>query len=467
MPDARFDGALVASAVLALCLGLLARYGVVFTPDSPGFVGAADALAAPGGLLDGAALRQQAAPVAFYRPPLYPLLILAARGIAGAHWPGLLVAAQLALAFAATLAFHRALLALTGSRALALLGALAQATSFALATHIAILADSFYASLLCLAFSRAAIAGLGDGLGPGAALWVGAALGAGTLLREVGAYTGLLWLPLIVAAAWPRGRQGVLSAVAAALVPMLGVVGLMLAWNYARTGQAFLTTVGQIVYFQALLPLVRQGLPVFAADPALQEAAAASLRSYDVAELHALSAALFSQTGLDAVAIARLAARTWRQAWIAHPAAMATAVLSRIKAHHFLTLFLPLENIATVPLWVEQQAPLLARFDRLGRAAMRFDDPGLVLLWLLALACRAIAAAMALAFLLVPFLALRQLRASPGARLALAAWPVLPGTVALHALVHLEIRYFAPAMPLAIGGAMWCAARLLACRCRA
>lgn len=460
----RFDGIAVAAAALALSGALLLRYGIIFAPDSPGFIGAADALGLPGGLLDGSPLRQLPVPVAFYRPPLYPLLILGARQVAGPMWPGLIVAAQLAMAFAATTTLHRALFRLTGSRLLAVLGTLAQASSPALVTHQSILADSFYASLLCLAFGLAALEGLGGGLRPRAALVVGTLLGLGTLLREVGAYTGLLWLPLVAAAAAPLGRGNVLRAVPAALLPMAAAVAGLLGWNLARTGQAFMTTVGQIVYFQALLPLARRGLGVLAVDPALQAASAKALQRFEVPELHQLSIALFQDHGLDAVAIARLGSRAWRLAWLHHPGAMAAATLDRIKAHHFLTLFLPLENAATVPLWAEQRAPLLARFDRLARAALRFDDPGLVLLWLGALACRAVAAAMAVMFLLVPPLAGQRLRTDPRARIALAAWPVLPGTVVAHALVHLEVRYFAPAMPLAIAAAMWCTSHLIARR---
>lgn len=455
--DGAADGLAIAGLVLALCLVLLARYGIVTPPDTGSFVDSADALMRPGGLSGDATLREDAIPRAFYRPPLYPLLIAAARGISGTAWPWLLVALQLALATLATVAFHRGLLALCRVRWLAALGALAQATTFALATHVAILADSLYASLLCLAAAVLLLRGMGGGLGAGGALLVGTLLGAGTLLREVGAYTGLLWLPLVAVAALPRGRRAASVAILAALLPMACVVCGMLAWNVARTGEAFLTTVGQVVYFQALLPLAGRGLMVFAADPVLVAAASEAMQAMTLPEVDRLNRLLFSEYGLNAIQISRLAQRAWRLAWQDHPLPMLLATLERIKGHHALTLFLPLENAAHVGLWAEGVPPLLARFDRLLRAALGGRELGLVPLALAALACRAVAAALFACYLLVPWRAWCA-RGEQAARLALATWPVWPATLLLHALVHLEIRYFAPVLPLAIAGAVWVAA---------
>jgi hypothetical protein len=451
--DARFDGVLVAALVLALTLALLARYGIITPPDTGSFTDAADALARPGGWLDAAPLRAEPFPRAFYRPPLYPLLIDAARWIAGAAWPQLLIGLQLGLAALATIVFHRGLLALCGVRWLAALGALAQATTFALATHPAILADSLYASLLALAAGVLLLRGMAGGLGLGAALLVGALLGAGTLLREVGAYTGLLWLPLVAVAAPPR-RRG--ATVLAALLPMLAAVGGLLAWNYARAGEVFLTTVGQVVYFQALLPLARRGLAVFAVDPVLAQAALRAMHAMTLEEVDRLNRVLFADHGLTAIEISRLAGSAWKRAWLDHPLPMALAALDRIRPHHALTLFLPLENAAHVGLWAEGTPPLLARFDRLLRAALH-GELVLIPLALAALLSRVVAAGLFVAWLLLPWRAWRD-RGEQAARLALAAWPVWPATMALHALVHLEIRYFAPALPLAIAGAVWVAA---------
>jgi hypothetical protein len=455
----RADGLTIALLVACLQLWLLARHGIITPPDTGSFIEAADALAAPGGFLDASPLAAVAIPRSFYRPPLYPVLIIAARVLAGEAWAELIVGLQVLVAGIATMAFNRALLALVAVRWLAALGTVAQATTFALATHPALLADSLYASLLCLALAILLRRGMAQGLGPRDGLLVGALLGTGTLLREVGAYTGLLWLPLVLAAAQPRGRRGALVAVGATLLPMAGVVGGMLAWNLARSGQPFLTTVGQIVYFQALLPLARRGLDVFATDPVLADAAAQAIRRVELEEIDLLNTLLWRAHGLDAIAIARLAGRAWGAAWRRYPLAMAAATLGRIKAHHALTLFLPLENAAHVGLWATGVPPLLARFDRLARAAVTNREPDLLAMAMAALACRAVAVWLLARYLLVPWLARRRLHDEPAARLALAAWPVWPATLGLHALVHLEIRYFAPTLPLAIAAAVWSAAR--------
>ncbi len=121
--------------------------------------------------------------------------------------------------------------------------------------------------------------------------------------------------------------------------------------------------------------------------------------------------------------------------------------------------FIPLENFALVPLWTEGSPRLLARFDRFMRAALAGTDAALVALFLLAALCRAAGLALSAAFLATPVVAARVWRQAPGALLALACWPILPATLGLHALVHLEIRYFVPAMPALLAAATWTLAR--------
>lgn len=449
----RFDGVLVAGAMLAGLAWWLARLGPVEPPDTGSFAAAAAALAAPGGGWFGNAdLHATALPWSFYRAPLYPLLILAAQSLLGAAWPWGLVTMQLALAALATFAFHGALAGLAGSRVLALFGALAQGFSFAIVLHPAILSDSLYASLLCLALALLLRGGVAGGLRPTRALLAGTCLGLATLLREAGAYLHLLWLPLILVAGGggPR-RVGIALLV---LGPMLAAPLALGWWNLVRTGSPFLSTVGQVVYLQALLPLAAQGLPVFQGDPLLAQTAAATMPPFTNVEVVALNQALFAEHGMLAPQLAALAQASWARAWTEYPAAMAVASARRIRAHYLFTLFLPLENFAQVALWAEGAPRLMARFDRLLRAALNTGAPELLLGALLLLACRGLAAGAMLGFLAAPLTALRR-RGDQRARLAAACWPILPGTLALHALVHLEIRYFTPALPAAIAASMW------------
>jgi hypothetical protein len=455
-----WHGAVVAVLALAVQGWWLWQLGPVMAPDAGSFMAAARELAAPGGgFLGPGRLHESALPWSFYRAPGYPLLILLHQALWGEGWAWGLVGLQLALAGAATLAFHRALLALTAHRGLALFGSLAQATSFAMVVHPAILSDSLYASLLCLALALLLQGGVAGGVGARSALAAGLLLGLATLLREVGAYLNLLWLPLALVALRPRLRNRAVGMLLFA-APMLAAPLALLAWNAARTGSPFLTTVGQVVYFQALLPLAARGVAVFATDPALAQAAGLAFPPFTNVEVVALNQHLFQHHALEAPALARLAGATWRHAWAAHPLRMAGAALARIKAHYVFTPFIPLENFALVPLWTEGTPRLLARFDRFLRAAMAGDDAATVALALLAVMSRAAALVLSGAFLATPVVAARAWRLAPGAKLALACWPILPTTLGLHALVHLEIRYFVPAMPALLAAACFTLAQL-------
>jgi hypothetical protein len=455
-----WHGGVVAVLALAVQAWWLWQLGPVLPPDSGSFIAAARELAGPGGgFLGPGRLHEAALPWSFYRAPGYPLLILLHEALWGAFWAWGLVGTQLLLAGAATLAFHRTLLALTQHRGLSLLGGLAQAGSFALVVHPAILSDSLYGSLLCLALALLLQGGMAGGVGLGTAFAAGLLLGLATLLREVGAYLNLLWIPLALVAL----RPGALNRAAGLVVfaaPMLAAPLALLAWNAARAGSPFLTTVGQVVYFQALLPLAARGVAVFATDPVLAQAAGLAFPPFTNVEVVALNHHLFQPHALEAPALARLASATWRHAWAEHPWRMAGAAASRIKAHYLFTPFIPLENFALVPLWTEGSPRLLARFDRLTRAALAGTDAALVALFLLAALSRAMALALSAAFLATPLVAARAWRHAPGAKLALACWPILPATLGLHALVHLEIRYFVPAMPALLAAACFTLAQL-------
>lgn len=455
-----WHGAVVAALALMVQGWWLWQLGPVLPPDSGSFIAAARELAGPGGGFVGPGrLHEAALAWSFYRAPGYPLLILLHEALWGASWAWGLVGLQLLLAGAATVAFHRALLAITLHRGLALFGSLAQAGSFALVVHPAILSDSLYASLLCLALSLLLRGGMEGGVGLRAAFAVGLLLGLATLLREVGAYLNLLWIPLVLAALRPGLRHRAVGLVVFA-APMLAAPLALLAWNAARTGSPFLTTVGQVVYFQALLPLAARGVAVFATDPVLAQAASQAFAPFTNVEVVALNHHLFQPYALEAPALARLASATWRYAWAEHPLRMAGGALARIKAHYLFTPFIPLENFALVPLWTEGSPRLLARFDRLMRAALAGTDAALVALFLLAALCRVAGLALSAAFLATPVVAARAWRQAPGARLALACWPILPATLGLHALVHLEIRYFVPAMPALLAAACFTLAQL-------
>src|SRR4051812_42277654 len=82
------------AAIAVLKIVLLAVYGPIFTPDSGGYVGYAQAMRASTAWLSDAGLSQGATPLFAIRMIGYPAVIAAAMTLFGSAWPVVLVLIQ-------------------------------------------------------------------------------------------------------------------------------------------------------------------------------------------------------------------------------------------------------------------------------------------------------------------------------------------------------------------------------------
>jgi hypothetical protein len=140
------------------------------------------------------------------------------------------------------------------------------------------------------------------------------------------------WFP---ACSWIAARPGRrLRSLCLAFLPIVAVCSWMAANNFARSGHAVITTSRQVVMVQAVLPLIKKGLPVFDGDDLFDRTARDTLRGDDYGRIEELNKNLFL-AGLTAPEIADEATRRYFRAWLRFPAAMLVATVGATTSSRF------------------------------------------------------------------------------------------------------------------------------------
>jgi hypothetical protein len=515
MPASRTEWiAIPATALLAALpvLAALAVFGVIETPDSPGYIAYAAQLrhALPTGP---ALLREAPAPITLFRMGGYPVLLAALQSLTP-HWRLATVLLQIAALSALAAASRRAALRLGAAPGPALAAALLPATGFGVVVQLCILTDALYAALAAGAALALATppTRTTPSTPPGRAslrpaLAAGLMLALATTLREATPLLALAYLPLALlpdpaaphSAVPRRGRRTVPVPLLHALLvvlPALSVAAAQIAWNVGRGAGPVLTTSRQTVMVQAVLPLLRRhpdllapepsapplpapgrpasppspATPDAAADATFDAAARATIGAGEYGRIDDLHRQLFA-AGLDAPAMASAAGRLYRRAWLRHPGAMLLATLGNLR-HEFLALpFQPVDTVGALMVYAGWPRPA---FDRLNvewsalRHAPSASTRAAAALWIAAdVLTRLLGSLIALAAILSPWLpaawwpAHRRAAAGPAPaprrpalppdtlRRLRGLWLVCAGFVALYAPVHVEPRYLVPIVPLA------------------
>ncbi len=440
-----------AIALAAACPALLALavFGVIETPDSPGYIAYAAQL--HGALPTGdALLREAPSPITLFRMGGYPALLAALQSLTP-RWRLATVLLQIAALSALAAATHRTARRLGASPARALAAALLPATGFGVVVQLCILTDALYAAL-----AAGAALLLAARPGPRPALAAGLMLAFATTAREATPLLALAFLPLAcLTEARPAPAARRLACALLLLAPPFATAAAQVAWNAERGAGPVLTTSRQTVMVQAVLPLLRRHPDLLAPGPdatpedaRFDAAARDTVGGGEYARIDDLHRRLFAE-GMDAPAMAAAAGRLYRRAWLAHPAPMLLATLGNLR-HEFLALpFQPLDTVGALMVYAGWPRPAFDRLNvewaalRHGRALAAFWIAADVLTRLLgtAIACFAIAA---------PWLpATRRATPPDTLRRLRGLWLVCAGFVALYAPVHLEPRYLVPIVPLA------------------
>jgi hypothetical protein len=272
-------------------------------------------------------------------------------------------------------------------------------------------------------------------------LYVGLLLATAMSLREATIFIAIAFVPAVWIAAG-AGRR--LRWLCLSFLPLLAMTASLMLANYIRSGYAVLTTSPQIVMVQALLPLQREGLPLFSDDTLFDRTARETLRGDDYNSIFALNDKLFV-AGLSAPQIAAEARHRYFRTWRRFPVAMALASLGRYHERYLALPFHPLSAARLLRLYSGRPSPWISNPGMLWQEAqMRSASAAF---WLLVYgATRVVGTVIGVLAVVAPFFLLRN--GDHRARAVLGMWFICVGFVAVYLPVHLNERYLVPLIPL-------------------
>ena len=430
--------------LVAALPGLVAflTYGAIEAPDSGGYISYAEQLRSGNLPTDAALLKESPEPISLYRTPGYPALIAVTQSLFGTAWKATLVLLQIIAHAALAVTLYRTAVLLRLSQYLAIFVALLPSVGLGLVMQISLLTDAIYAALLGFAALWLVQATLRPSrIAPVA---IGIALASAMLLREAtmfiaGGFVAAVWIALR-----PENRLHWFSC---AFLPIIFVTALMAGTNYMRSGRPIITTSTQVVMIQAVLPLVKQQLPIFDGEDLYDRTARDTLRGDEYAKIDELNRKLFL-AGLNAPEMAEAATRRYFRAWWRFPGSMFIATISRYRDHFLALPFYPTVTLRYLVVYAGLPRPTFTDPARLWKKLLwkgNLNASGAA--WLMIdLVTRVIGIAMGLAAMAAPFLLINQ--NDDRGRVLLGTWLIGASLLAVYFPVHLDIRYLVPLIPL-------------------
>ncbi len=141
----------LAAAAAVPSLLALAVFGIIETPDSPGYISFAEEIrtfAVPSG---SALLQSSASPISLYRIGGFPALLAMLQSIQPHYWRLLLVLLQILVQSVLVILTYLTALKLYATPRLALLASFLPALGFAVVANICVLTDSLYSAAIAAA----------------------------------------------------------------------------------------------------------------------------------------------------------------------------------------------------------------------------------------------------------------------------------------------------------------------------
>lgn len=399
------------------------------------------------------------APAALLRPYGYPLLVAAAKLLAGPWFALLLGILQATVSVGVLGLFLWVAGGLLKDRRLLAGVTLLYALSGFVLFDVALLTDSLYASLFLIVLLVLGAQIQGRLIpGPTGASLLGLAWAASLSLRDVGLFHTVLPLAGVILAArhhrlgW--GRSLALSG--CFLAPVALFVATIVAWNLQRAGHPFFSITGAVNWLWPSVNMTDRGLadPFDCADLVCRTARAHGIGK-GMEGVSGLIEALWNDTHLDPLMLGHLTFHHFLGTIAAHPWAFLVTVLGNVQFSHLAdSVFNPLFN--------------LNEFCRLHSALGERLVPGLRELFqglrhgdlrlLPALLASGLLAVASLAGLLVflvgtPLAAWR--RTGDQAGVVLFFWAVAVLFVGSYSIVHMEMRHAMPIAPFILLAAAW------------
>ncbi len=320
----RLPPTLLIVLAVAKISGLFA-YGPLLQPDSGDYIGYANTILTDTDWLHDGGMDVGAAPQTVFRSFGYPLLIAAATLVVGDGALHLVVLVQIAVSLCATIMVYRLGVTLLRHTTLALLAAAGHALSVTITYDQHILTDSLFNALCVIGFT-VPINGFLRRTSPRlrVLLGLGAILGYACLVRGIGVYVLALILPAYAGWLWVTRDDWLRTGLrlVAFVLPLIIVIGGVMAWNNYRTGYVFFTTGAQYVLIQSLVIIERRGTPIFDGEEPIDKLARKYLKTYEYKEVGLVTRGLFNEYGIDAYHSAKMHTRKYLSALARHPMAL-------------------------------------------------------------------------------------------------------------------------------------------------
>ena len=452
---------------------ILATSGPSISPDSPEYVLYADAILDHGQAFGPLVWDGNPKPTFVFRPPGYPLILAAAKLIAGDQYAYLTVVIQSAVNFIAIWLMFRVALRLLRSPRAALIAVLLYAGSTSILWDNSILSDSLYASLWnivifglvgqligCWRLKFYQYCGLG--LLWGGSLW----------LRDVGIYFTLfpVLLFLLLAANKQTQWRSVIAGVAAFTIVTFAFVGGLVLLNFQRTGQAFYSITGAVNWWRPAFDMTKfQYAQPFAGDDLISRTVRDTVSDYDYPDVIKFLYEFQRRCQCTPVQVQSLGFAAYRSLVFHYPIAYARLVLRYL--NYFALGELLTDPVSTINQLFELGSVRpewrLPGLSLRNLSALRKDFSIETLMLMLVNAIAEVASAMLFSLYLfgTPYVLLKWARqggAKSGDWLAFGfMWFSFIGVAAALSLVHFEARYALPILPAGILGTVFVSQCLL------
>jgi|GEM_PF-2194976 len=246
-------------------------------------------------------IAQEPLPVTAFRAIGYPLVIAAAKLIAGEGFVSLIQSVQAFVSLAACAILFAALSRLTASNMKAGLAVLGYGLSVGLSYELSLLTDSLFLSCWIILVSVCLLHWLEkQPFSLFDALTIGLLALVMTSFRGNGIHMVLLAVPLVALAVFNRqasilrlGFVGILI-----LLPSLAAYAGIAEWNRYRTGERFFTTGAQIALNQPVFAMARLGADPFQGDDPLRTAIREIAPELTYEQIYQVNTHLYSSEGM-------------------------------------------------------------------------------------------------------------------------------------------------------------------------